>query len=814
MPFFPNAPTGALVRCAAALGAICFSGALLAQHSCQSAKQAAAGVPKGGGQALWPWDIHHQRIVLDLTQGNLIAGRCDLTASPRQEGLATLPLQLLALTVDSVTLDGAPLAFIHSGEELDVQLPQAYQPEDTLALSVHYHGDPVTDPSGFGGFYTTGTYTYNLGVAFTSVPHSYGRAWFPCADNFTERSTYEFIVTTTAPWNAWCNGLLLAEWQPTPTTITRHWRLNESIPAYLASVAAANYAAVRHTFTSITGAEVPVTLTARPQDTTAMKNSFINLPVAFNHFEEWFGAYRWERIGYVVTPQGAMEHATSIHYPQGIANGSLTYQDVMAHELAHHWFGNLVTCERAEEMYINEGFAEYLAYLFIEAVNGTPAYQAEVRANHRTMLLRAHLDDQGWWALDDVPQQWTYGKHVYSKGADVLHTLRSYMGDSLFRAGLTSFLETYAFQHVNTTMLRDHLNQATGLDLTDYFADWIQQPGWAAFEVEAMDVDAEGPEGTFPTTVTIQQKQRGPSQPYHRVPVTLSFMREDGTLWTHPEPVLLGGPICQVTSAPPFAPRWAVLNADERISLAMTFDADAFTGPATRVYTNSDMRLSVNSTPSPFNVRVEEYWVPADDEAAEAFAYTVSPDRYWRIIGNMPEGAHLSGRFTYDGRPVPAVAFDSGLMQDFGGLPFREDSLLMLYRPGPGWPWVPHPDQTRNTLGSVTDRQGRIDINDLRAGEYCFAWRKSAVGIAEQASALPAWIIQPNPATDRITLRTELPVQGTIQLHDARGRLVHWEPINGLQAQLDARALMGGAYNARFVGSDGSASHIGKVVVE
>lgn len=812
MASISNTPKGAIVRRVLLFSALLIAASAHAQHDCSSTKHAAHGTARGGG-GLWPWDITHQRITLDLTQGNLISGRCDIDAAARQDGLATLPLQLLALTVDSVVMANEQIGFVQDGEDLTIQLPQSYVAGEAVALSIHYGGDPVTDASGFGGFYTTGTYSYNLGVAFTSVPHSFGRAWFPCADNFTERSSYEFIVTTTAPWNAWCNGALIDEWQPTPTTITRHWRLDESIPAYLASVAAANYAVARDTLSSITGTEVPVTLTARPQDTTAMKSSFINLPAAFERFEQWFGHYRWNRVGYVLTPQGAMEHATSIHYPQGIATGSLAYQAVMAHELAHSWFGNLVTCDRAEEMYINEGFSEYLSYLFIEEVNGPTAYRDQVRLNHRNMLLRAHLDDQGWWALDNVPQQWTYGKHVYQKGADVLHSLRSYMGDSLFRVGLTSFLDTYAFEHVNTVMLRDHLNQATGLDLTDYFTDWIQQPGWAAFEVEAFDYDVL-PNGSTEVVVMVQQKNRGPAQHYHHVPMSVSFVQPDGALWALPEPVLLGGDFTTFTATVPFIPRDVFLNADERIGQAVTFDTETFTAPATRQYTNSDMRLTVNSTPAPFTIRIEEYWVAADDEVDEAFAYVVSPDRYWRITSaNLPSAASLSGRFNYDGRPAPAIAFDSGLMQDFGGLPFREDSLVMLYRSGPGWPWVLHPDQTRSTLGSVTDRQGRIDINDLRPGEYCFAWRKSAVGISELDASATAWIIQPNPASDVITVRSETAMQGVIELHDARGRLVRWEPINGTHAQLDARGLKRGTYHARYVRSDGKAMAVGKVVV-
>ncbi|MBK9177506.1 MAG: T9SS type A sorting domain-containing protein [Flavobacteriales bacterium] len=786
-----------------------------AQHDCQSSKHGGSAGLNQRDVPLWPWDILHQRITLDLTLGNIIRGACDITCSPRSDGATELPLQLLALTVDSVIMNGQTVPFTHTGIDLAINLPASFNTTDTLTLTVHYGGDPVLDPSGFGGFYTTGQYSYNLGVAFESVPHSYGRAWFPCADNFTERNTYEFIVTTTAAWSAWCNGELIDEWQPTPATRTRHWAINETMPAYLASVSASNYAVVRDTLMSTTGAEIPVTLVAKPADTTNMKNSFINLQAAFDRFEEWFGPYRWNRVGYVLTPQGAMEHSTSIHYPQSIANGSLSYQDIMAHELAHHWFGNLVTCERAEEMYINEGFAEYLAYLFIEAIGGTTSYMNKVRGNHRNMLLRAHIDDEGWWALADMPQEWTYGKHTYNKGADVLHTLRSYMGDEAFREGLTSFLEAYAFQHVNSSQLRAHLESVTGIPLTDYFQDWILQPGWAAFEADSFVVqDPPIPSGPWPTTVHVQQKHRGPANDYHNVPISLTFMDVQGNTWTDPVAVLVGDATCTVESAPPFFPKWAFFNADERLSLAQTFDTDSFTGPATRIYTNADLRITVNSTPGPFTIRMEEYWVAADPQVEEAFAYVVSPDRYWRIIGSMPEAASLSGRFAYDGRPAPAISFDPGLMQDFNGITFREDSMVLLYRPDAHWPWTPHPDQTLNTQGSATDRIGRIDINGLRAGEYCFAWRKSAVGITEPHSSNATFTIQPNPASEVVTIRTSEPVQGLVELYDARGRLVRWEPINGEAAVLRVAGLKRGSYILRHKSVDGRSTFAGKMVVE
>lgn len=802
-----------LARVLAFLLFVVVSLSLMAQSRARSFEHVPSGFAKDGA-ALWPMDILHQRIELNLALGSIIEGHCTITAVPRADGTISFPLHLLALGVDSVTTTNGSLAFTHTGIDLDITLASPLNTTDTTTLTVHYHGDPLTDASGFGGFYTTGQYSYNLGVAFTSVPHSYGRAFFPCADNFTERNSYEFFVTTPLAWNAWCNGELLAESQPSPTTRLFQWRINETMPAYLASVAASNYAAARDTFPSIAGTQIPVALVAHPTDTTDMKNSFVNLPDAFALFEEWFGAYRWNKVGYVLTPQGAMEHSTSIHYPVSIADGSLTYQTIMAHELGHQWFGDLVTCDRPEEMYINEGFAEWLSYLFIEEVSGTVSYLSMVRANHKKMVHQAHLLDEGWWALDSVPQDWTYGEHSYNKGADVIHSLRGYLGDSLFKVGFTSFLDAYAFQPVNTELMRDHLSQATGVDLTNFFADWIQQAGWAAFEVDSISVNTNPlPGGNFLTEVFIQQKQRGPAAPYHNVPATLSFMDALGNMWTHPLPVTLDGETCSVGSAPPFIPKWAMLNADDKLSLAVTGTSELLTTGGFHSYFLANMDLTFPTLANNVQVRVEQYWVAPDNNAvADPFAFIVSPDRYWRVIGNIPAGT--TGRIYFDGRNTLSGNLDPLLIGDTLGFTFHEDSVAMLYRAEPWHPWT-EAYTTVNALGSATDGYGRVTIDSLWTGEYTLASRKSTVGVAESTTPMLAWTIAPNPAHDTVRISAATDAHGTLQMLDSSGRIVATEKVRHGLAQFDLTGLAPGTYSLRFDPSRGTGDrYAGCVVVE
>lgn len=758
---------------------------------------------------LAPLDIIHQRITLDLTLGDLINGSCAIQAVPRSEGVTNIVLDLEALTVDSVVGSTGPWTFNHSANALDIAFPEPLGTLDTVNFTVHYGGNPIVDPSGFGGFYTSSALIYNLGVAFESVPHSYGRVWFPCLDNFTERNTYEFLIKTAGNKRAWCNGELVERITLGGDTVVNHWRMDRTIPAYLASVAASNFAVARDTFPNISGTTTPVELIAAPVDTTGMKDSFVNLQTAFDHFEVLFGPYLWNKVGFVLTPVGAMEHATSVHYPRSIATGSLQYEDIMAHELAHHWFGNLVTCDRAEEMYINEGFAEYLSYLFLEEVYGRTRYMNTVRANHRTMVHRAHLMDDGWWALSEVPQEWTYGEHSYNKGADVLHTLRGYLGDEGFSVGLTSFLATYAFQPVNSTLLRDHLTASTGVDLSDFFTDWIHQPGWAAFEIDEEQF-SQGEDGWI-VQLSIGQKQRGPANPYNNVPVTIAVV---GTNADHVfrDTVLLGGTTTDISLTVPFEPSWVWLNDDDRLSLAMTGVTDTITNTVTMTYDLANFQLMPEAGDTVV-VRMEHYWVAPDEGTfEEPFAYVLSPDRYWRITGNWTDATRFAARVTFDGRNTISSSYDLGLMQNLGGTTFHEDSLVLLHRPGPSAPWTLWANDVTN-LGSATDGNCRITLDSLRTGEYAFARRTSAVGMANAAAGRIPWTILPNPAQDHVTFITDSSMpRGTIRLFDASGREVKAMTVEGNTIVMALRDLSAGRYTARFDSLTGHGSLIGIVM--
>lgn len=780
-----------------------------AQTDCHSTKHGRANGREGRSRELAPMDILHQRITLDLTLGDIIQGNCAIRAVPRGEGVSTFLLDLEALTVDSVLEGNVQLAFVQSGLELEITFQQAIGTADTVEFTVYYGGDPVTDASGFGGFYTGNSLIYNLGVAFTSVPHSYGRTWFPCLDNFTERNTYEFLIKTAGGKKAWCNGALVERTALGGDTVISHWRIEESMPSYLASVAAANFVEARDTFANVSGGQTPVALIAAASDTAGMKSSFTHLPNAFAHFEELFGPYRWNKVGYVLTTLGAMEHATSIHYPRVIALGNLQYESTMAHELAHHWFGDLVTCERAEEMYINEGFAEYLSYLFLEDVYGRDRYMSTVRSNHRDMVHRAHLLDEGWWALSEMPQAWTYGEHSYNKGADVLHTLRSYLGDEAFSTGLTSFLDTYAFQPVNTLQLRDHLAQETGMDLTDFFADWIQQPGWAAFEIDEQSILPVN--GVWEVDLTVQQKVRGPAAFYHNVPVTIAVLGMHANE-VHRDTFMLGGEFTDLQFQFPFEPAFVWINDDDRISLAITGVTDTIVNTATVSSSIANMDLIPHAGDTAL-IRMEQYWVAADvGTFAEPDMYVVSPDRYWRVTGNWTDASRFEARFNFDSRNTDSGNLDTGLAALVPN--FREDSLVVLHRSGPAAPWVLWSNEV-NTLGSATNGNCRMNLDSLATGEYTFAIRTGSVGISVPDAFTSQWSIVPNPAHEDVTVKLSGDLaHGELHVLDASGRVVSVTTRTGRSTHLSMRGNAAGMYTVYHVMRNGTRQVVGSLVKE
>ena len=427
------------------------------------------------------YDLH---LELDLPRRQL-QGEAQIHFTVLEQPLRVLRLSLHQLKVQQARLAGHPdkLVYEQVGDELLIELPQPMSRGSKQQLSLAYQGTPDA-PSLFGGVYMADSSAYNLGVWIEGNPPSFGRAWYPCIDNFTDKATYTTQITVPSRLMAVSAGEYQGAAPSRKGTTTHRWELQQPIPTYLMSFAVGRYIAVRDT---VQGQErpIPIVLWVPPHRVASARASFRQLKACFRAFEGWFGAYAWPHIGYVAVPMqgGAMEHATNIAYPLQHIDGSELQNTLWAHELAHSWFGNLVTAVSPSEMWLNEGFARYCETLFIEATQGPAAARHYQAQTHYAALTRCPLADGGHYAVAHAQPEHTYGCTVYDKGATVVHAMRHQLADSLFFGGLRHHLAAYAWRNADTDGLRHSLEQYSGQDLAAFFAGWAEQGGFPHFRL-------------------------------------------------------------------------------------------------------------------------------------------------------------------------------------------------------------------------------------------------------------------------------------------------------------------------------------------
>jgi aminopeptidase N len=418
----------------------------------------------------------------------------------RAEG--PVKLDLLGLTVDSLKSCGGILSFNQMGPILSF-IPAASS-GDTLTVTVYYQGIPSQDER-WGGFYFTSDEAFNYGVGMAAEPPNFGRAWFPCIDNFADRAGYSFEIRVPKGYMAVCNGLLKSTQTFPDNTISWKWKTEQEIPTYLASVAIAPYDSIVYTYQSGTK-KIPVTIYDRKENLDRASRSLANLPIWMEVFEKQFGPYRWERIGFVMVPfrGGAMEHATNITLSRSTVNGDLSRETLYAHELSHSWFGNLVTCNSEADMWLNEGWASYAESIMVDGVYGREAFLKNIRQNQKDVLDNTHITDGGYFPVYNLPHALTYSSTIYNKGALVVHNLRGLVGDSIFFMAVKKYLNKYAFTTCSVKEFQLFFEETTGLDLSSFFDFWVYGPGFNEVSVDSFYAKKEN--DSYTTQVTLSQK--------------------------------------------------------------------------------------------------------------------------------------------------------------------------------------------------------------------------------------------------------------------------------------------------------------------
>ncbi|MCC6724652.1 MAG: T9SS type A sorting domain-containing protein, partial [Saprospiraceae bacterium] len=757
-------------------------------------------------------DILNYAVTLDLTKFSqqTVTAACEITFTAKQDGLGYLPLDLLKLTVDSVVQNGLPLVYDYNDTLLNLHLSTPVNIGQTAKVTVYYHGKPTADPSGFGGFVFAGGYAYNLGIGLSSNPYNFGRSWHPCFDNFVERATYDIHLISTNGQKGYAVGEFLGQSDLGGGIIKRSYRMGLPLPTYLVGSATSNYAELNGEHTGIYGT-YPTLLVGKPGDTTQMKTAFQYLPQAIDALEAWFGPYRWGQVGYVLTSAGAMEHSTLIAFPDYSIDGGANYgmNRLMAHELGHHWWGNVTTLSCPFNMWIKEGNAEYSSHLFQEFAFGKEYFKDVVKDNNLTVIKTAHVDDDGYWPLSGLPYDQTYGTHTYQKGAAIMHNLRGYLGDSLFQQGMTSILDTYEYQSVDAELFRDQLISNTGVDMNPFFDDWIFSPGYALYELDSVKYAPSG--NSFEARLFVQQKLHHAPHFHTNAPMEITFFDEN---WqTHTERFMTNGEYSEAVVNVPFQPVWQVLNDNNLLNLGRMQDRKVVNSTGNIGLQYCDLsNFQTTKMPAGDSALVSciHYLGAADPDPS---GIQLSSTHYWRFGGILPAGYRSKVIFNYRGSSANDLDHDLTA--------FPEDSLTLVWRPRPGVAWGHYPYYKKFAL-TANDGNGFMRVDTLLPGDYAFAAGSLplATGVFDAGkNGEVAMAVYPNPATYQVTLQATLPVSITnakVALCDAMGRAlkqVDAQAQGGLLAQtLDISALQVGVYYLKILDESGGAVAVEKFI--
>jgi aminopeptidase N len=451
--------------------------------------------------------MEHLKLELDVdvARGRL-AGTATLVLRPQSPGLRVIELDAKELTIGTVMLRAARarrLSARHAGARLFVRLDRAYDPGETITLEIAYRARPRT---GFWFVRPDAAYPNRRPQAWSQGQAEDSGFWFPCHDHPNDKFTSEIVVTAPVAFRTVSNGRLVRRQRSADgARATWHWKLDRPLPAYLVSLAVAPYV---ETTANAKGAKLR--FYAFDGQERAARRLYGRTADMVSVFTWLFGAYPWGEYSQIVVSEytwGGMENtgATTLTEKALLDDRAaldVSYEGLISHELAHQWWGDLVTCRGWHHNWLNESWATYCENLYEEAAHG-PEAAAWDRVQKTSQYLAQDLGQYRRPIVFDryhIPMD-LFDRHAYEKGSLVLTMLRDELGDDAFFRGARLHLVRHAHGFADTHEFRRAMEDAAGRDLNWFFDQWVFAAGYP----ELFVTWKAGARGTV--TVTVRQKQ-------------------------------------------------------------------------------------------------------------------------------------------------------------------------------------------------------------------------------------------------------------------------------------------------------------------
>ena len=484
-------------------------------------------------------DLLHTKLDLHFNwEKEQVIGKAWLQFKPHFYSTSTLVLDAKGFDLHQVKLNGADgpgLKYNYDGQQLAVVLDKTYTKEDTYSVFIDYTATPsasggssaITSDKGLFFINSTGKEDKPQQI-WTQGETEHNSRWFPTIDKPNERCTQEIFLTVEDRFVTLSNGLLISAEDNGDGTRTDYWKMDQPHAPYLFMLAIGEFAVVEENWEG-----KPVTYYVEPEYEEDAKAIFSHTPEMLTFFSDVLGVkYPWPKYAQVVVRDyvsGAMENTTASIFGSFVQRHRQELIDdhnekIIAHELFHHWFGDLVTCESWANLTMNEGFANYSEYLWLEHKYGRDEADYHLLEEWSGYLSSAQgkIHPLIYFGYDDKEDM--FDAHSYNKGGAALHMLRNYVGDEAFFAGLNKYLTENAYTAVEAHNLRLAFEEVTGQDLNWFFNQWYFDQGHPQLEVEYGYDDS-----LSLATVKVKQLQDPTEMPaIFQLPVAVDIYTETG----------------------------------------------------------------------------------------------------------------------------------------------------------------------------------------------------------------------------------------------------------------------------------------------
>jgi aminopeptidase N len=452
----------------------------------------------------------------DLTA--IVRATTEVTVAILKPKVSRIDLDFGGMPIDSVSVNSRRARFSRERNLLLIRLPSAFKTGSRIVVSISYHGKPE---DGLVMSRDKDGHPSAVGDNWPNRVHH----WIPSFDHPSAKAPVSFSITLPSEYAVVANGRLA---RVQSSVMTRTWTYKEQkpIPPYCMIFAAGQFAKVKSAELALTNLYYYV---PRSDETFAVKGFSAAAP-ALRFFSETVAPYPYEKLALIVgaTQFGGMENSSAIVFSSNIFSSKSDEEisptfgvrrgivELVAHEIAHQWFGDSVTESTWADLWLSEGFATYFAGLFIQKAEGEVAFRAYMK---KAAAVALSFEQQQRIPIHDNETEDLFkllNANNYQKGAWVLHMLRSQLGDEIFFRGIREFYGAHQGATASSEDLRVALEHASGLQLDTFFKSWIYGTGHPVYELSW-----DWFEQRQLLQITLQQKQNETAFP-NWLPVTIT----------------------------------------------------------------------------------------------------------------------------------------------------------------------------------------------------------------------------------------------------------------------------------------------------